>query len=58
MTVQAIFNLAVVVFTVGNLAAMGLELNVHETVRTLRSTRFVAARRFAARGARLVNASA
>jgi SulP family sulfate permease len=30
MTIQTFFNIAVLIFTVGNLAAMGLELNVRE----------------------------
>jgi BASS family bile acid:Na+ symporter len=42
MTIQTIFNIVVVIFTVGNLAAMGLELNVREAVAALRNTRFVA----------------
>ncbi len=42
MTIQTLFNIAVVIFTVGNLAAMGLELNVREAIRALRSARFVA----------------
>ena len=32
-----LFNPAVVAFTVANLAAMGLELNLREAVSTLRS---------------------
>ena len=34
---QIIFNIVVVVFTVSNLAAMGLELNLREALKTLRS---------------------
>jgi len=41
MTIQTIFNIAVVIFTVGNLAAMGLELNMREAIKALRSARFV-----------------
>jgi BASS family bile acid:Na+ symporter len=41
MTIQTIFNIVVVIFTVGNLAAMGLELNVREAIKALRSPRFV-----------------
>jgi BASS family bile acid:Na+ symporter len=37
---QAILNIAVVLFTVGNLGAMGLELNVREAVKALRNVRF------------------
>jgi len=33
MTIQTIFNIAVVIFTVGNLAAMGLELNMREAIK-------------------------
>jgi len=36
-----LFNIAVVVFTVSNLAAMGLELNLREALRTLRSARAI-----------------
>ncbi|TWU30815.1 bile acid:sodium symporter family protein [Novipirellula artificiosorum] len=41
MSIEDIFNLAVVVFTVGNLAAMGLELNVPDAIKALRNPRFV-----------------
>jgi BASS family bile acid:Na+ symporter len=41
MTIQIVFNILVVVFTVANLAAMGLELDIGETLKTLRSPRFV-----------------
>ncbi len=41
MTIESVFNILVVVFTVGNLAAMGLELNLPEALKTLRSPRFV-----------------
>ncbi len=41
MTIDDIFNIAVVIFTVGNLAAMGLELNVSEAIQALRNWRFV-----------------
>jgi len=34
---QVVFTITVVVFTVSNLAAMGLELNLREALRTLRS---------------------
>ncbi len=37
MSLQITFNLAVVIFTVSNLAAMGLELNLREALKTLRS---------------------
>jgi BASS family bile acid:Na+ symporter len=39
---QDLFKIMVVIFTVGNLAAMGLELNVREAIRALGNTRFVA----------------
>ena len=42
MSIQTSFNIAVVLFTVGNLAAMGLELDVREATRALLNTRFVA----------------
>jgi BASS family bile acid:Na+ symporter len=42
MTIQSVFNMVVVIFTVGNLAAMGLELNVREALNALRNARFVA----------------
>jgi BASS family bile acid:Na+ symporter len=42
MTIQTIFNLVVVIFTVGNLAAMGLELNLREAIKALRNVKFVA----------------
>lgn len=41
MTIQTIFNIAVVIFTVGNLGAMGLELNLREAIKALRSVKFV-----------------
>ncbi len=37
MSLQVFFNLVVVIFTVSNLAAMGLELNLREALKTLRS---------------------
>jgi BASS family bile acid:Na+ symporter len=42
MTIQAIFSIVVLIFTVGNVAAMALELNVRGAVNALRNTRFVA----------------
>jgi BASS family bile acid:Na+ symporter len=39
---QQLFNPVVVVFTVANLAAMGLELNLREALRTLRSAHAIA----------------
>ncbi len=39
---QVVFNIAVVVFTVANLAAMGLEMNLREALRTLRSAHAIA----------------
>lgn len=42
MTIEAIFNITVVVFTVANLASMGLELNVRDALKALRHPRFVA----------------
>jgi BASS family bile acid:Na+ symporter len=42
MSMQIVFNIVVVIFTVSNLAAMGLELNLREAMRTLRSARAIA----------------
>ena len=42
MTIETIFNLVVVIFTVGNLAAMGLELNLRDALKALRNVKFVA----------------
>jgi BASS family bile acid:Na+ symporter len=42
MTIETVFNLVVVIFTVGNLAAMGLELNLREAIKALRNVKFVA----------------
>jgi len=41
MTIETISNLVVVIFTVANLAAMGLELNLREAVKALRNAKFV-----------------
>ncbi len=41
MTIQNAFNIGVVVFTVANLAAMGLELNLREALLTLRSAKAI-----------------
>jgi len=42
MSLQIVFNIAVVVFTVANLAAMGLELNLRGVRKTLESARVIA----------------
>jgi len=42
MTIQTVFSIVVVIFTVSNLAAMGLELNLREALRTLRSVHAIA----------------
>jgi len=42
MSIQSFFNMAVVIYTVGNLASMGLELNVLEAITALWIARFVA----------------
>ena len=42
MSLQVVFKIVVVVFTVANLAVMGLELNLREALRTLRSPRAIA----------------
>jgi BASS family bile acid:Na+ symporter len=41
MTVEEIFKIIVMVFTVSNLAAMGLEINKDEAVKALKNPRFV-----------------
>jgi BASS family bile acid:Na+ symporter len=41
MTIETIFNLVVVIFTVANLGAMGLELNVRDAMKALRNAKFV-----------------
>ena len=42
MTIQNAFNIVVVIFTVANLAAMGLQLSLREALRTMRSGRAIA----------------
>ena len=42
MSLEIVFNIVVVVFTVANLAAVGLELNLREAMKTLRSGRAIA----------------
>ena len=42
MSLQIVLNISVVVFTVANLAAMGLELNLREVLTTLRSAHTIA----------------
>lgn len=42
MSLQTIFHIVLVVYTVSNLAAMGLELNVREALKTLRSAHAIA----------------
>jgi bile acid:Na+ symporter, BASS family len=39
---QSVFKISLIVFMVGNLSVMGLQLDVHETIRPLRNVRFVA----------------
>lgn len=41
MTLQTIFGILVVLYTVANLASMGLELNLSATLKSLRSVRLV-----------------
>jgi hypothetical protein len=41
MTLQSVFGMLVVLYTVANLASMGLELDLRETVKSLRSARLV-----------------
>jgi BASS family bile acid:Na+ symporter len=41
MSIQVVFKIAVVIFTVSNLAAMGLDTNLREALKTLRSARAI-----------------
>ena len=41
MSMQDVFNISVVIFTVSNLAAMGLEMNLREALKFLRSVRAI-----------------
>ncbi len=41
MTIETVFSIAVIIFTVSNLAAMGLELKLTEALKTLRSARAI-----------------
>ena len=41
MTLQTVFGLLVILYSVANLASMGLELNLRETIKSLRSARLV-----------------
>jgi BASS family bile acid:Na+ symporter len=41
MTIQTVFSIVVVIFTVANLGAMGLELNLREALRALKNAKFV-----------------
>lgn len=41
MTIDQLYNLVVVIFTVSNLGAMGLELEIREALRIFRNPRFV-----------------
>ena len=41
MTLQTVFGVLVVLYSVANLASMGLELNLRETIKSLRSARLV-----------------
>jgi BASS family bile acid:Na+ symporter len=41
MTLGTVFGILVVLYSVSNLASMGLELNLHETIKSLRSPRLV-----------------
>ena len=42
MSLENIYKIIVFIFTVGSLAAIGLESNLHESIKTRRSPRFVA----------------
>jgi bile acid:Na+ symporter, BASS family len=41
MNTRDVFKIVVLIFTVSNIAAMGLESNIHEAVKTLRSARCI-----------------
>ncbi len=41
MTLQTVFSILVIVYTVSNMASLGLELKLRETVKSLRSARLV-----------------
>jgi hypothetical protein len=41
MNLQTVFGILVILYTVSNLASMGLELNLRETIKSLRSARQV-----------------
>jgi predicted Na+-dependent transporter len=41
MTIQTVFNIVVLIFTVANMAALGLKLNVREALSALRNAKFV-----------------
>jgi BASS family bile acid:Na+ symporter len=41
VTIETVFSIAVIIFTVSNLAAMGLELKLTEALKTLRSARAI-----------------
>lgn len=41
MTLQAVFGVLVIFCSVANLASMGLELDLRETIKSLRSARLV-----------------
>jgi bile acid:Na+ symporter, BASS family len=41
MTLQTVFGLLVVIYSVANLASMGLELNLRQTIKSLRSVRLL-----------------
>ena len=41
MSLMEVFKITVVIFTVSNLAAMGLEVNLRDALRTLRSARAI-----------------
>jgi len=41
MTLQTVFSILVILYTVSNMASLGLELNLRETLKSLRSARLV-----------------
>lgn len=41
MEVETIFNIVVIIYSVSNLASLGMELNLHETIRSLSNFRLI-----------------
>ena len=41
MTVATIFNIVVIIYSMSNLASLGIELNLRETIKSLGSYRLI-----------------